>query len=367
VVKRQVVKRHLGYELSKGEQKAGWDVAELRTVKLDYAARAAATLELALVLQQKLIDADLRRVMDLDMAALVPTIWMAHNGAPVDVERWQQTIPAIDVTLQALNEAADLDPLEPKLWNTAPRIRELLAERGLELPDTTSDTLKQYVEADPVIPLLLAYRGEAKGTSTYGQPMLNHWLSDEGRLHPSWMVLGTDTGRMSCTTVPFHGIPRESAYRSAIRAPAGRLIIKADYSQLQVRITAALAQDDAMLRLYHEAGDVHKATMAAILGKPISEVTDAERQLGKAIVFGLLFGSKVAGLRATLNSAAFERNDFTLVEVSKMRKTFFEKWPGLRWRGWLRQARNSLPRILQRPVAWRVPSLTKCALRTPIW
>jgi DNA polymerase-1 len=188
------------------------------------------------------------------------------------------------------------------------------------------------IVTDPVIPLLLAYRGEQKGTSTYGQPMLDHWLSDEGRLHPSWMVLGTDTGRMSCTTVPFHGIPRESAYRSAIRAPMGRLIIKADYSQLQVRITAALAQDEAMLRLYHEGGDVHKATMAAILGKPISEVTDAERQLGKAIVFGLLFGSKAAGLRDTLNSAGLERNDFTLVEVSKMRKTFFEKWPGLRRR-----------------------------------
>jgi DNA polymerase-1 len=86
--------------------------------------------------------------------------------------------------------------------------------------------------------------------------MLDAWLSPQQRLHPGWQMLGTDTGRMACKTVPFHGIPRDSAYRQAIRAPAGRAIVKADYDQLQVRITAALAHDEAMPAVYAAGGDM---------------------------------------------------------------------------------------------------------------
>jgi DNA polymerase-1 len=107
----------------------------------------------------------------------------------------------------------------------------------------------------------------------------------------------TKTGRLTCTTPNFQQLPPD--VRAAIVAPPGRLLVVADYNQLELRILAELSGDAGLRAEFASGGDVHRAAAAAICGIPLEAVTDAQRRAGKAIVFGTNYGSGAKGLRAS--------------------------------------------------------------------
>lgn len=129
----------------------------------------------------------------------------------------------------------------------------------------------------------------------------------------------------NCDKPNMQQIPREKEYRACIQAPEGRVLIKADFSQLQLRIAAKYSKDAAMLRIYQDNGDIHTATAQALLGK--KEVTNADRQVAKSANFALLFGAGASGLRSYAK-ATFGLS-FTSAEAEQHRNNFFATYRGL--------------------------------------
>ena len=133
---------------------------------------------------------------------------------------------------------------------------------------------------------------------------------------------GHGAGRFSCSDPNIQQLPADAELRGLVRADAGRLLVCADYSQIELRIAALLSEDPTLLAAYSAGEDLHAQTAKALCGDA------TQRQLGKCANFGLLFGSGAAGLQT------FAKNkygvDMTLAEAIGHRNRFFRTYAGLR-------------------------------------
>jgi DNA polymerase-1 len=132
---------------------------------------------------------------------------------------------------------------------------------------------------------------------------------------------------MSCSDPSLQQIKRDSDYRRCFVAHPGHVLVKADYSQIELRIAAKISDDRRMIDAYYEGKDLHVMTAATVLGKEPNQVTKADRQLAKAVNFGLLFGMGAPALR----SYALKNYGVPLTEVQaeEYRAAFFRAYPGL--------------------------------------
>jgi DNA polymerase-1 len=133
---------------------------------------------------------------------------------------------------------------------------------------------------------------------------------------------------MSCQGAPLQTIPRDPRYRACFRPDEGRVLVKADYSQIELRIAAEIADDKRMLEAYAAGEDVHTITAAAVLGRANGQVMPEDRQAAKALNFGLLYGMGAERLRehARDNYGVNLTDD----EAYRFRERFFSTYPGLR-------------------------------------
>jgi DNA polymerase I-like protein with 3'-5' exonuclease and polymerase domains len=345
--------RELGVTLDKSHQKDDWS-EDLSEEMLAYAAEdARVLLPLYESLVEKLLVAGQERAMEIEERALLAGIEMAHNGVLVDKERWLGIVEEAGKGLGEL--CARLDGLvgEPPEavqkknannknvpeerkdrwnWNSPEQIKAAATPVGLSLEKTSMDYLKlvdhEFARA------LLAYKEVKSGLSTYGEKFFEP--TEEGRevyldrrLYPSWKMCEADTGRMSCADPNVQNIPNKSKLgklRECIIAPEGRRLITADFSQIELRIVAKIAGDEKMLEAYRNGEDLHAATARTITGR--KEVTKEDRQLAKAVNFGLLYGQGAKGLQE------YARNTYgvemSLEEAMAYRQRFFETYPAIR-------------------------------------
>ncbi len=201
----------------------------------------------------------------------------------------------------------------------------------LTLARTSIDYLKQVDHE--FARALFAYREAKSGLSTFGakffQPTEDgREVYVDGRLYPSWGVCAADTGRMSCSSPNVQNIPNKSrlgGLRGCV-APKGRRLVKADYSQIELRIVAKVAGEKAMLEAYRNGEDLHARTARNITGR--EEITKEDRQLAKAVNFGLLYGQGAQGLQE------YARDKYgvkmSLEEAAEYRKRWFEAYPAIR-------------------------------------
>ena len=144
---------------------------------------------------------------------------------------------------------------------------------------------------------------------------------------------GAATGRMSCGGPNIQQIPKAAAFRACFRAAPDRALIRADYSQIELRIAAALADDETMLRAFRERVDLHALTASRILQLPLAEIDSQHRQLAKSVNFGLLSGMGVRGLK--LDAEAKYGVAMTEAEAARYHRAFFHTYQGLqRWHQW---------------------------------
>ena len=144
---------------------------------------------------------------------------------------------------------------------------------------------------------IIDYREQSKALGTYVDGLLEASAFD-GRVHPDFHLNGTATGRLSCSNPNLQNIPvlMGPKIRHAFRASDGMTLINADFSQLELRIVAILAQEDRMKQIFLNGGDFHKQVASTAFKIPYEEVTSANRRLAKSITFGLLYGRGAAGL-----------------------------------------------------------------------
>ena len=189
------------------------------------------------------------------------------------------------------------------------------------------------VDQHPAIDLVLRRKEAKKRVSTYGDTYLSHVHPTTGRIHANYRLIGAASGRMACSTPNLQNIPRDAAYRRCIRPSAGRVFVKADYSQIELRIAAQISGDTAMQAAFRAGEDLHTKTARAVLGR---EPTQHDRQLAKALNFGLLYGMGAERLRT------YAQDDYGVTlsedEAAQFRQRFFQTYPGLR--AWHRAQRD---------------------------
>lgn len=163
---------------------------------------------------------------------------------------------------------------------------------------TAASELQKLVDLNPVIEPILEYRELSKLSSTYLKP-LPEMVDKYNRLHTTYGQ-ETSTGRLTSANPNLQNIPVKGEWGEAIRtafiAPAGSVLISADYSQVELRIVACLAQDLVMLKAFESGRDIHTATAAEIFNVPTDKVTSSQRRIAKTVNFGVLYGMSPYGL-----------------------------------------------------------------------
>jgi DNA polymerase-1 len=165
---------------------------------------------------------------------------------------------------------------------------------------TDIESLSAISDAHPIVEKILRYREIEKLLSTYLSKLPSLLDPTTGRIHCQLHQNGTVTGRFSCSEPNLQNIPRGDIIRRAFIPAPDHVFIDADFSQIELRCIAHYTQDENMLAAYHNDADLHKKTIADMLGKSIDAVTDDERFIAKSINFGLAYGMGATALSKRL-------------------------------------------------------------------
>lgn len=176
---------------------------------------------------------------------------------------------------------------------------------------TSEDALEQYKNDHPIISLILEYRQCKKLKSTYVDPLPTLILKSDGRIHTSYMQTVTATGRLSSNNPNLQNIPIRTQKGKEIRKAfitdkEDYVLMAADYSQIELRIIAALSNDTNMIQAFKEGQDIHAATASNVFHTPIDEVTREQRSAAKAVNFGIIYGQSAFGLAQNLGISRTE-------------------------------------------------------------
>ncbi|TMC02960.1 MAG: hypothetical protein E6J41_28885, partial [Chloroflexi bacterium] len=300
--------RYLGVELDKTEQTSDWS-GELTADQLTYAARdAAVLLPLRDRLRVELERAGLSEVAGIEHRALPAMVWLEQTGAPFDPAAWLRLAESAEERRSGLE--GKLDAMAPSnalllplsgveeastRWSSPAQVRRLLASRGLVVADTRDETLHEHHDDDPLIPLLLQHREAAKQSGSFGREFLRFVHPVTGRIHADFFQLGSEAGRASCRSPNLQQIPHTAEYRACFRAPEGRVLVGADYSQIEPRIAAEISGEERLLAAYRERRDVYRQVASELA---------VERGVAKTIVLGALYGLGARGLVRRLKADA---------------------------------------------------------------
>lgn len=237
--------------------------------------------------------------------------------------------------------ATSLHKLEHKIYqgakiefniNSPQQLQEVLYQQ-LKLPilqktptgqPSTAEPVLQELALDYELPqLILEYRSLSKLKSTYTDALPKQVSSKTGRIHTSYNQTVTTTGRLSSTDPNLQNIPIRTnegrKIRQAFIAPPGSKIVSADYSQIELRIMAHLAQDENLLRAFKYGDDVHRMVAAEIFNVAPEDVTETQRRDAKTINFGLIYGMSAFGLAKRIGMSREEANQYI--------KLYFARYP----------------------------------------
>lgn len=191
-------------------------------------------------------------------------------------------------------------------------------------PSTDRTVLAKLRSRSPIIPVIERWRELSKLLSTYLRA-LPEAAAGDGRVHTTFSQHTAATGRLSCTHPNLQAIPVRTPIgqeiRAAFVAAPGRLLISCDYSQVELRILAHLCQEPGLVDAFRRGEDVHRATAAEVLGKPVDEITKEERDRAKAVNFGIIYGISAFGLAEQLE---IDRN-----EAQEYIDTYLGRYPAV--------------------------------------
>jgi len=182
-------------------------------------------------------------------------------------------------------------------------------------PSAAKEALQEYAADHHVIQTYLAWK-KAEKRRQMVESILEK-ADENGFVRASYLQLGAESGRMSCIKPNNQQIPRDTEFRQCVEAPDGYLLVDADFSQMELRLAAAVAQDERMTKAFRDGEDLHTVTAEAI---------GCSRQIAKSANFGLLYGSGAKGLR---NYAAASGITMTSEEAAEIRKQWLDTYQGI--------------------------------------
>lgn len=192
---------------------------------------------------------------------------------------------------------------------------------------TDADTLTFLASNGNALPkLLLEWRGLSKLKSTYTDALPTFINKKTNRIHTSYAMSSTSTGRLSSSDPNLQNIPIRNEdgreIRSAFIAEEGSSLISADYSQIELRIIAHMANDNNLKQAFKEKIDIHSLTASEVFGVPLKDMNNEIRRRAKAINFGIIYGISAFGLSNQLSISRSEASDYI--------RSYFEKFPSIK-------------------------------------
>ncbi|MEM9097948.1 MAG: DNA polymerase I [Pseudomonadota bacterium] len=191
---------------------------------------------------------------------------------------------------------------------------------------TGADVLESLAALHDLPAKVLDWRQLSKLKSTYTDALQTHINAETGRVHTSFSLAATSTGRLASTDPNLQNIPVRTeegrAIRTAFIAEEGNVILSLDYSQIELRILAQIAEIDALKQAFHEGQDIHAMTASQVFGVPIEGMDPMVRRRAKAINFGVIYGISAFGLGNQLRIPQSEAKTFI--------DAYFERFPGIR-------------------------------------
>lgn len=301
-----VASRYLNEAVDKTERLSNWNF-ELSEAQLEYAARDAAVLP---PLRQKLIErlksdslVDCAR-LEFDCVMTVADIELA--GFYMHKDRWLDQLAIVekrrgqlaDELQNVLAEESNQGTLfggpqrDDINLDSHQQLTQALERLGIPVPDSTRNwKLQPLAAAYPVIATLLEYRTVQKALTSYGQNMIELINPTTGRLHADFRQIGAPTGRFSCTNPNIQQVPHAVEYRRCFSGhPAGRKLVIADYSQIELRILAEFSGDRGFINAFNSGADLHRVTAAEVFNVSVDQVSREQRDFAKRLNFGVVYG-----------------------------------------------------------------------------
>lgn len=271
---------------------------------------------------------------EIELPLIPVLIEMELNGILLDKEVLREQAKELEtLATQLLQDifrlaGQDFNPNSPKqvAYVLFERLKLPVLRKTKTGPSTDAYVLQELAGLHPLPERLLAYRELEKLLSTYVKKLPEYINPQTGRVHTTFQQHVTVTGRLSSTDPNLQNIPVRTELGGQIRkafvAPPGRVLIGADYSQIELRVLAHLSGDEGLIGAFERDEDVHARTAATIFNIPIESVGPRERRIAKMINFGLSYGMTGYGLA--------QRTGLSRTEAEKFIKNYFEKYPGVR-------------------------------------
>jgi DNA polymerase I-like protein with 3'-5' exonuclease and polymerase domains len=310
--------RHLGELVDKSMQVSDWS-GRLTDAQYEYAAKdAALMLPLYEKLSAGLGELSLEDVATLEFECVLPIAAMELAGMALNAECWRGLVVNLERAHDLLSDqlrrelAAGIPQLTlfgdpPNINLDSPtQVTDALAHMGIKVEGTRSWQLQPLSKEHPAIEKLLEYRSVQKLLSSYGLALLEHINPVTGRIHADFRQMGATGGRMSCSDPNLQQVPNTPEYRSCFRAPAGRKLVIADYSQIELRILADWSQDTALVKALLSGEDLHCVTASQMFGIPLEQVSKDQRAAAKQLNYGIMYGLGAQGLGARIGCSLDE-------------------------------------------------------------
>lgn len=270
--------------------------------------------------------------IEIPLVSVLVTV--ERNGVKIDPDKLRQQGKELQKRLVTLEDQAFTMAGKSFNMNSPKQLQSILFE-DLNLPilqktptgqASTADAVLQELAQDFELPqLIIEYRSLSKLISTYTSKLVQQINEKTGRVHTSYNQTGAATGRLSSSDPNLQNIPVRTQegrrIRQAFVAPAGKQLVSADYSQIELRLMAHISEDKNLVSAFQQNLDIHAATAAEVWGVPLAEVTQSMRRDAKAINFGLIYGMSAFGLTKQLGIDRKAAQDY----IDK----YFTRYPGV--------------------------------------
>jgi DNA polymerase I-like protein with 3'-5' exonuclease and polymerase domains len=329
--------RYLNEAVDKTERLSNWNF-ELSEAQLQYAARDAAVL---LPLREKLIERlksdSLIKCATLEFDCVMTVADMELTGFYMHKDRWLEQLAIVEKRrgelAEELQNVLAEESSQGSLFGGPQRddinldshqqLTKALERLGIQVPDSTRNWKLQPLAAEyPVVATLLEYRTVQKALTSYGQNMIDLVNPTTGRLHADFRQIGAPTGRFSCTNPNIQQVPHAVEYRRCFSGnPAGRKLIIADYSQIELRILAEFSGDRGFIKAFNSGADLHRVTAAEVFNVSVDQVSREQRDFAKRLNFGVVYG--IGAQRFSIMTGS------TVPEAENILRKYFATYRGL--------------------------------------
>ncbi len=295
---------------------------------------AAAIFALTPVLTEKLKESGQEKLLtEMELPLCEVLAEMEYNGFLVDKQALSEFGESLVGQIENLKSEIWAETGEEFNINSPKQLGEVLFEK-MEIPhgkktktgwSTSAEVLEKLQVEYPVTAKILEYRFLSKLKSTYADGLIKV-IEGDGRIHTSFQMTVTATGRLSSTEPNLQNIPIRTKLGADIRkmfvADRGNVLVDADYSQIELRILAHISGDETMINAFISNTDIHTVTASQVFGTPLEEVTNLMRSRAKAVNFGIVYGISAFSLAQDIG--VYQNEAKAYIEA------YLEKYHGVR-------------------------------------